>query len=335
MATIEEIANLAGVSTATVSRVLNQSGYVSEELIKRVLDVVQKLNYFPNGIARSLSTGSTNAVGILLPDISNTFFAMIAKGCEEYLWKEGYSLILCDSNEDCEQQERHIITLLSRRIDGLIITPTSGAAEVCSRLLKTDISCVFVDRFLKDIDIDYIGSDNFNGAYDAISYTLLKGHRNIGILLADPLISTSQERLEGYQKAILDAGLNVNESFIKWGCFDIGKSFAEAVSLLKENHEITAIFCSNSLATIGTLKALKSLHLEYPNDISIIGFDDFPLSELLDRPITTVSQDAYQLGHKAGEILLKIIREGKSSSTIREIIPCKFIESLSVSNFNS
>jgi LacI family transcriptional regulator len=331
MATIEEVANLAGVSTATVSRVLNKSGYVSEELVNKVLNVVEQLNYYPNGVARSLSTGSSNAIGIVLPDISNTFFATIAKGVEDYIRKEGYSLFLCNSNEDTEQEERHINTLLSRRIDGLIITPTSGSKNVCSRLLKTGTKCIFVDRDIKELDIDYVGSDNFKGAYDATSYMISKCHKKIGILLADPLVSTSQERLAGYNKAFSDAGICVNDSLIRWGCVDIRNSCARAMDLIKQNPDITAVFCSNSLATIGTLKALKALNLEYPKDISVVGFDDFPLSELLDKPITTVSQDANQLGNKAGEILLRSIFEGKSSLPIREIIPCKFIELQSVS----
>jgi DNA-binding LacI/PurR family transcriptional regulator len=330
MVTINEVAHRAGVSTATVSRVINQSGFVSEELSIKVINAIKELNFYPNEIAKSLSTGSTNTIGLILPDISNPFFASIAKGVENFIWQKGFSLLLCDSNEDRIKQDIYINTLISKKINGLLIVPTMGIHESCKKLLLSSIHCVFVDRYPKGINVDYIGSDNISGAYHAVTYLLSKGHKNIAIFLADSNISSSRERFDGYKQALLNANLIINNSYVIWGCVDSEKSYNRFLNVIRDFPEISAIFCTTNPATIGILKAMKDLDLSYPEDISIVGFDELPLSDFLDKPITTISQDSYKLGMKSAEILVKRILGNHLPPIIREILEYKFIEGLSV-----
>ncbi len=300
MATIKDVAKLAGVATSTVSYVLNNSKSLKKETQQRVLDAVETLEYKPNLIARSLKTRKTSTIGIIVPDIANAFFTEIIRGIEDISEQNNHNVILCNTYENPEKEEKYLITLLSRDIDGLIFVGTGKNPRILSNI--KDISIVVVDRRLGNA-FSSVVVNNEKGGYIAASHLLERKHEEI-LLLTGPLsINTYFERLTGYLRALQKAGMNRNEMLIH-ECevsYDGGQRIMQEI--LMQEIDFGSIFATNDLIALGAYNTLLQNNVRIPDDILLIGFDDIPTAHIITPGLTTVKQPTYQIGTKASTLL--------------------------------
>jgi LacI family transcriptional regulator len=308
--TVQDVAKRAGVSTATVSRVLNGYPFVSEAARGRVRRAVDELNYQPSRLARQLRVGSTQMLGLLISDIANPFSSSVTRGVEDYAWERGYSLILCDSDEDPVREERSLNTFLAQRVDGVIASPISEESRAgWDALIDHGIPIVAMDRRLRGMPVDMVLADNISGARQAVELLLDLGHRRIGLVGGPPYVSTARERQFGYEQALTGRGLPVDTVLIRTGDMRQPSGRIAAEELLSLQPRPTALFCFNNLMTLGALEAIRARRLRIPDDLSVIGFDDMPWATILDPPLTAVAQPAYELGRTAAELLLRRVAD--------------------------
>ncbi len=319
MATIKDVAERAGVSIATVSHVINGTRRVSPETAKRVRQAMEELDYHPNAVARSLRTRRTNAIGVVVSDITNPFFANLARGAEDTATEAGYSLIVCNSDETPEKEDLYVRLLRRRRMDGLLIAPVrDGGSPAIAELAKQGLPFVFIDRKARGVEADAVLSDNVGGAYLATKHLIERGYRRIGIVLGVRGATTSEERLAGYRRALEEAGLPFEEELVAWGSYRVGGGRLAARELLSLSPPPDAVFSTNNSMTVGVLKELFSRRLEIPGEIGVVSFDDLEWAEMIVPPLTAVEQDPYQIGQKAVELLLERL-EGEGNSPPLEI----------------
>lgn len=315
MATIKEVAEKAGVSVMTVSRVINNSKYVSQETRKRVEQAMKELGYVPNALAHGLITKKTHVLGLIISDITNPFFTTIARGVEDTAIKNGFNIILCNTDEDPEKEERYIELLLRKRVDGIILSPSNcNKSNGISLILSKNVPLVLIDRCVKGLEVDCVYSDSFSGAYELTKYLIGLGHSRIGIIVGPKRISTAIKRVEGYKKALKEANITLDENLIKWGeKYSREDGYNNTMALLKIDNPPTAIFGGNRLITVGILKAIRELGLRIPKDISVVSFDEVEDISVTTPFLTVVSQNSYAIGIIATEWLLKRIKEGGKS----------------------
>jgi LacI family transcriptional regulator len=313
MATIKDIAKHVGVSTATISHVINNTRFVSEGLKQKILKAIQELNYQPNAIARSLVKRKTHTIGIIVSDILNPFYTAIVRGIEDVTHKGGYNVMLCNTDEDPEKEKLYIQVLLEKRIDGLAISTAfqDGVHPLLAQLRMVPL--VNIVRKIKGLAADAVVGDNIGGAYKAIEHLIELGHRRIGIISGPSGLSSGAERLKGCKKAFDDHQITIEQSLIKFGDFKKESGYCFTKEILQGSNPPTAIFVTNNQMTIGALSALNELKTRIPEDISLISFDDMEWYSFLNPPITTVEHSPYQMGKKAGEMLVRRIskKEGK------------------------
>ncbi|MDK2879815.1 MAG: LacI family transcriptional regulator [Thermoanaerobacteraceae bacterium] len=309
--TIYDIAREARVSIATVSRVLNNSSVVSEKTRLRVKKVMEQLNYTPNVIASALTKKSTLTLGLLIPDIANPFFAELARGVEDASSDFGFNIIICNTDYSSDKEATYISLLKQKSIDGFIISSAYYNDQNVVKLLKANVPLVLLGRDIDDsegLPVDVVGSDNVKGGYIATKYLLDLGHKNIACLLGPPRIKVNLEREKGYLKAMEEAGLKVCPEAVGYGDFKIDFGFKKTLEILKGPCKSTAIFAANDLTAIGAMRAIKFLGLQVPNDISVVGYDNTMLAEMVDPPLTTVNQQMRKMGYIATELLIKRIK---------------------------
>ena len=303
MTTIYDVAARAGVSAATVSRVLNGGGTVSPALAERVQAAVQELSYRPNGVARNLRRRATTVWGLIISDIGNPFFTAIVRGVEDAAHDAGFSLVLCNSDDVLDKEQGYIQIALAEQMAGVIITPASEAESDLSLLLERGIPVVAVDRRLGRHDVDTVVGDNVRGARLAIEHLLESGCRRIACITGPTQTTTAQERLEGYRQAITTAGLKVDPSLIMIENFKEDGGYEGAERLLRLDTPPDGMFVANNLMTVGALEALMDAGVEIPRDLLLVGFDDIPWARLTRPRLTTVAQPTYEMGHEAGRLL--------------------------------
>lgn len=319
MATIHDVARAAGVSVATVSHVLNGTRKVAPNTAARVRRAIEELGYQPNAIAQSLRKRVTYAIGVLVSDITNPFFASLVRGVEDAAHAAGYSVIVCNSDEDPEKEDFYIRSLWRRRIDGMLIAPTrDGTSPALKELVQKGIPFVFVDRKAKGIEAPAVLSDNVGGAYLATKHLIERGHRRIGIVLGIPGATTTEERLAGYRQALEEAGIPFLEELVVWGGYRVEGGRQAARVLLSLPKRPTAVFCTNNLMTIGVLQELFSQQIQIPHQIAVVGFDDLEWAELVNPPLTVVAQHPYDMGCRAFDLLYEHLTCVKKRSS-REI----------------
>jgi len=316
--TIRDVARRANVSTATVSHVINNTRFVSEETRARVLEAIRELGFYPNALARSLTTKRTATIGVLISDVSNVFFAEIIRGVESVLTGAGYNLILCNTDEDPAREQQYLELLLNKRIDGLIAAATSGPWEQLRDFEVLDIPIVYVDRVFPGIRGTAITVDNTDGAYRGVLHLVQDGHRAIGILAGLLRMSTMSERLAGYQRALRECGLALDQRLVVPSALSIEAGRQSALTLLARDTRPAALFCSNNLLGLGALRALRQLGLRCPDDVGILMFDDHPWAGVANPPLSVVRQPTYDLGRLAAEHLLKLI--GGTPSETRTVV---------------
>ncbi len=304
---IKDVARKAGVSTATVSRVLSDFPGVREKTKIQVLKAVEKLNYEINAVARSLRQKKTNSIGIIVGNVLSQFYSVIAKSVEDTANKFGYHTILCNGDENPEKELEYLKVLKSNRVDGIILTPTGKNSEYVQNLINSRTKVVLLDRLIEGVDCDAVLVDNTIGAYKAVKHLIDQGYRKIGIVDGYLDRTTGAERLKGYLQAIEDAGIAKDDSLIKIGNFkkESGKKLTK--ELLEQSNRPEAIFTTNIDMSIGALIAIKEMGLTIPDDIGIVCFDDSDWALILEPPITVIRQPVYQLGSMAAELLIKKI----------------------------
>lgn len=309
--TIKDIARLAGVSTATVSKVINRKDHeITETTRKKVMSIVRQYNYVPNRIASSMVTKKTHTIGLIIPDISNPFFPELARGVEDYASKLGYAVFLCNTDNDAQKEQTYLEKLQEKMVDGIILTASSHRRTNSNDLKESNIPIVALDR---EIDSFKSGgtviSDNLSGAYGAVSYLLSRGMKKI-LYLAGPINSKpSKDRLQGYINALEDHNHQVKQEMILDGSFTLDWGYSGTLKAIDQGLEFDSIFCGNDMIAFGAIQAIKLKGLRVPQDISVIGFDDIAMAGIIDPPLTTVKQPNYQMGYESSKILIGIIEK--------------------------
>lgn len=304
---IKIIAEKAGVSTATVSRVLSGYPGVREKTKKKVTKITSELNYEVDGIARSLRQKKTYKIGVIVGNVLSQFYSTLAKSIEDVANKYGYSVILCNGDDNPEKELKYLKVLRSSRVDGIIIAPTGKNSDYVNNLMQSNIKVVLVDRLIDGVDCDAVVVDNEKGAYTAVKYLTDNGYKKIAIIDGFIDRTTGKERLNGYLRALSDNNIARNDDFIKIRDFKKRSGIVLAKELLENKNKPQAIFVANLDLTLGVLLTIKNLGLKIPDDIAVIGFDDSDWAQIVEPPLTTISQPVYDLGSTAAEMLIKNI----------------------------
>lgn len=310
---IKTVAEKADVSTATVSRVLRDFPGVREKTKKRVLKAISELNYEVDAVARSLRRKKTNTIGVIVGNILSQFYSIIAKSVEDVAQKNGYNMILCNGDDDPQKELKYLKVLKSNRVDGIILTPTGKNAEYVNRLIDSGTKVVLLDRLIEGVNCDAVLVDNETGAYKAVKHLIDQGYRKIGIITGYLDRTTGRERLNGYLRALNEAGIPRDDTLIKVGNFKKRSGIELTKEILQMENRPEAIFVSNIDMTLGTLITIKEMGLKIPDDIGVVGFDDPEWAMILDPPITAISQPAYSLGSTSAEMLIKKIEVKESA----------------------
>lgn len=313
---VKKIAEIAGVSTATVSRVLNGSDKVRESTAKRVMKVVEEMNYRMDHVARRMKVKQTDSlvIGLVITDIDNPFFSSVAKGVEDVASKNKLVTMICNTNENPEKERFFLNAMLSEKVSGAIIVPTTGNLDFFQDLVADGFPMVMVDRKPKNLKIDSVSLNNQKGSYEAVKQLIENGHKKIGFVAGIKGLSNTEERLRGYLEALKEVGIEVKDELIVYGDY-VEKGGRKAITeFLTLENPPTAVFSSNNLMTLGCIKELYSRKLSIPDDMAIIGFDDSTWAEALIPPLTTVKQPGYELGVNAAELLIKRLRNGDANS---------------------
>jgi len=306
MSTIQDVAKLAGVAPITVSRVLNHSGYASEETRARVESAVATLGYVPNTLARGLRSKRTNTLALVMTDITNPFFTLIARGVEDQASNSGYTVIYCNTDESETEEEKYLNILVQKQVDGILLVPARSNSQSIKFLNANEIPFVLIDRSVPDRQTDLVHCNSEEGAYRLIRHLIELGHQRIVALTGPREVSTAQERLAGYEKAMNEAGLN-DFRHAYYGSFTQDSGYKLTKQVLAREPRPTAIFGANNFISIGVLKALRDAGLRVPEDVSVVGFDDLPDSMIVDPFLTVAAQPAYEMGKQATELLSKRI----------------------------
>jgi LacI family transcriptional regulator len=316
--TIKDIARQAGVSVATVSYVINKSRYVSPKLSARVEGAIAELGYTPNAIARSLRQSSTKTIGLIVPDSSNPFFAEIAKGVEDAGYDRGYSVILCNSNASIERELVYLNLLGSKRVEGLIFFATTPRVEQIRPIIQAGIPVVVFYRDIPGADIDIFTIDNFQAGYLATRHLIQLGHTEIACIQPASAVTPSSQRVEGYKRALEEAGLAWREALMPRGDNLVSGGKEAALALAQSGLYFSAIFSSNDAMAIGAMRALRELGYQIPRDVSLVGVDDIILASYTEPPLTSVAQPKYDAGCQAVDFLIQRI-EGSHTQGLRKV----------------
>ncbi len=304
MVTIKEVARRAGVSPATVSRVVNGQPLVADHVRDRVLEAIRDLNYRPNRVAQRLRAEESHLVGVILSDIKNPFYTLVLSGIEQVLSGQGLSVLICNSNMHQERENGFISHMQSEGVAGLIVAPVKEQSAVLADAVKNGLPAVIVDRRMSKPITDVVLADNHNGVLLAIEHFVALGHRRIGILNGPQSLTSGRERYAGFQQAMAEAGLPIEDALVRFGDYQLETGYTLMRDLLETAAYPLALFVANNLMTIGALNAIHDMGLAIPGDVAIIGFDDLPWANSLNPPLTTVSQPAFEIGVHAAELLL-------------------------------
>ncbi|XHS77714.1 LacI family DNA-binding transcriptional regulator [Burkholderiaceae bacterium UC74_6] len=307
MSTIKDVAALAGVSFTTVSHVLNDTRPVSPEARARVLAAVEEIGYLPSAVARSLRKSETKTVGVLVPNVQNPFFGELVCGVEEACRQAGYSVLICNSDNDPRHQQQYMRTLLEKRVDGLLLS-SAGDDEALARIFSlAKLPSVTVDRLVPGVRADRVAVHNEGGARSAVEHLIEIGHRHIACISGPQQFAVSRERVAGWRTAMLAAGLVADDSLVFESDFSSAGGHIAARRLLAQRPEVTAVFSSNDMMAYGVLRAAAEAGRTVPQRFSVVGFDDIEMSRYVLPALTSVGVPVQQLGREAGRALIERI----------------------------
>ncbi|MBK6326995.1 MAG: LacI family DNA-binding transcriptional regulator [Chloroflexi bacterium] len=319
MPTIRDVAKQAGVAPMTVSRVINNSGYVSEDTRTRVEEAISRLGYVPNMLGPSLRFNQTNTLALVLTDITNPFWTTVARGVEDAAQEAGYSVILCNTDESEAKQDQYLTMLLKRRIDGILLVPSTSTSNVVQTIKNQGVKVVVLDREVNDTEVDVVEGDSVGGAYQLTRYLIELGHQHIAILSGPQNVSTSSQRVAGFCRAIEEANLSHNTANIYWGEFSQTLGHEMVRRALQSTPRPTAFLAVNNFIANGALQALREMNIRVPEDVSVVSFDDIPVSINPMPFLTVAAQPAYEMGYQATQLLVaRLVNAGPE--TVQKII---------------
>jgi LacI family transcriptional regulator len=322
MATIKDVAFRAGVSTATVSHVVNDSRSVTLETRKKVNRAIKDLKYRPDGVARSLRVNQTGTIAVLISDVTNPYFAEFVRGVEDAAHQrdERYNLLLCNTEENAEREARALDLVLERRIDGIVIAPAGGNESMLGDLVSEGLPIVFGDRVPNKVVSDSVVSNNYDAALALTRHLIGLGYRRIGLLKANLTASAIHERIAGFGDAMAQAGLTIDPSLVSDAASTVAAAVSGGSRLLDMDRKPEAVLCTNNFMTLGMVQALHEHGLECPRDLAIVGFDDFPWAAAFRPRLTVISQPAYEIGRESALLLLDRISGRRTGPTVQMVL---------------
>ncbi|EGQ7786102.1 TPA: substrate-binding domain-containing protein [Vibrio cholerae] len=322
MATMKDIARLAGVSTSTVSHVINKSRFVSDEIAERVNNAAQQLNYAPSALARSLKMNRTKTIGMLVTTSTNPFFGEVVKGVERSCYHQGYNLILCNTEGDNQRMKASINTLLQKRVDGLLLmcsTLEGERLDVFDRY--PDIPIVVMDWGPILFASDKIQDNSLQGGYMAAKHLIECGHKEIGCITGPLIRHQAQMRYEGYKRALAEAGIAMNPDWIVESDFECEGGYQAFEKLYQRGKLPSALFVSNDMMAMGVIQAASQRGLRVPDDLSLIGYDDVHIAKFMTPALTTIHQPKYRLGKAAVDTLLYRLENPDTTAQVVQLEP--------------
>ncbi len=308
--TIKDVAKLAGVSTATISKYINGKS-VKEKNRVRIEEAIKTLDFKANSLARGLKTNKTLTIGVLIPSLENIFATSIVSHIERILLQSGYSTIICDYNQDMRLENDKFDFLMSKYVDGIIIMPLGITEDRIQNAVEKEIPIVSIDRPIQNKECDVVLVDNMNASYNAVEQFITRGHKEIGIICGPEHIYTAQERLKGYMRVHEDYEMRVNTENIKFGDYEVQSGYDLMMEFLKTEAVIDAVYVTNYEMTIGAVMALNEMNIKIPDELSFIGFDNQQLAKVIKPNLTIVVQPIKQIGECAAEIILKRLKGDK------------------------
>lgn len=301
-----DVAKLANVSTATVSRVLRKPDKVSRDTREKVLEAIKELNYQPNMIARQFRTKETKTVLVVIPDVTSPFFSKVLRGIEHTALENGYRVVLGDTENDTSREQEYIELLLQQQADGMILLTARmdrTRLEEISNQFPVVLACEYID----ELDVPTVSIDNIGGARKATEHLIELGHTKIAHITGPMNVILSRDRLKGYEQAMISHQLQMDPLYIQEGDFSLESGYSQMQHLLELEIPPTAAFVFNDLMAIGAIKAVKDKGLRVPEDIAVVGFDNIQMASVFEPNITTIDQPKYAIGKKAMDLLLNLM----------------------------
>lgn len=311
-ATIYDVAKEAGVSIATISNAINGKGKVSKKRREQILKIIEQLNYQPSVIASALMGKKTFTLGLLIPDISNPFFAEIARAIEDQAHHSGYSVIICSTDNKDERVERYISLLEQKSVDGIIIGTGIENLDILLRLQTRSVPFVMIARETAALAVDTVVADDYIGGILAAQHLTELGHRQLAILCENLKVSSSRERIRGFKQGLMEMNIPFDDNNIVTCEYLVEEGRRGAYELLHRPEKPTAIFCCNDLLAIGAMQVAKQIGIKVPDDLSIVGFDDTILAGVTDPPLTTIAQPIERMGKQAFNLLIDNLMNSES-----------------------
>jgi len=321
---VEDVARRARVSTATVSRALNDHGPMAPATRARVIRAARALDYHPNWLARGLRRLKTDTIALVLPDLENPFFPTLVKGVERAASARDWNVILGNTDEDSGCEQRLVRTLVERKIDGLILCPSGGSADYLMRYVERGLPIVAVNRTIAEPELPSVTADSFQGAYAAALHLLGHGRSPLGLILGTPGLSTTESRLAGCRQAVRDLGLPADSLIVSVGYGRTAEGYKAAVGCLERVPRPGALFAFNNLMAEAALMAVHARGIRCPDEVALFGFDDFRSAAALSPPLSVVEQDPEGMGARSVAVLAEIIDAGRPS-LLHTLMPTRLL----------
>jgi LacI family transcriptional regulator len=325
MSTIHDVAARAGVSSITVSRVINNSGSVSEKTRVRVEMAIAELNFVPNQLAQGLRSKRTSTLALVVTDITNPFFTTLARGAEDVASEAGYSVVFCNTDESVDKERKYLQLLFQQQVAGILLVPARSEPASIELIQKHNTQVVVLDRQVPGVEVDVIRCDSVDGAYRIVSHLLELGHRKIAILNGPQGVSTADDRLAGYERAMQEAGVYDYANLMYSGYFSFASGYEMAQQMIATVPRPTAVFATNNFVANGALEALRGNALDVPGDMAVVCFDELPMNIVGDPFLTAIAQPAYELGQEAARLLIAQLKGGSPGRRQEVILPTELI----------
>ncbi|MBA4852651.1 LacI family DNA-binding transcriptional regulator [Emticicia sp. BO119] len=318
--TIKDIAKALNLSTSTVSRALRNSYEINPETKKLVLEYAEKTNYHPNPIALSLKENRSKAIGVIVPEIANNFFSQAINGIEAVAYNRGYHVVIFQSHESCERERSNIQHLVGRKVDGVLISLSGETTDVShlQEIQNKGVPLVIFDRISNKIEANEVIADNFQGAFQATEHLILSGRKKIAHITSPSLLYTTKERLEGYKAALEKHGIPFDEDLVHY-CGFAPEEARQVIFELLDKQKPDAIFTASDRLALDSFAAVKAKGINIPEQVAFIGFTNLQVAHLLDPPLSTVVQPAFEIGRTAAEMLLNTIENKQSITAVKTI----------------
>lgn len=325
MGTIKDVAEKAGVSISTVSRALSGNVPVSPETKAKIFQAVEELNYRPNAVAQGLKNGKSRTIGLVIPNFRSLVFPIAIQGIAEVADRHGYTLILCNTEEDTAVERQYINNLRRRLIDGLIFTTATAESEHILQLKEEGFPVVLLLRQMEAAPVDAVIADNFQGAYEGAGFLLDRGYRRIGFVNGTLKLDLYRQRFAGFKQALRDRGVSAEEALISHDAAGWEDGYRAMQRLLALPSPPEAVFATSDPKAFGVIKAIRERGLAIPEEIAVLGFDNLETAQLVSPPLTTIAQPFYEMGKRAGERLVRLMQGEDTALPIVEKLPVELV----------